>query len=51
VKDILDMLAEASSRAEILRDYSYLEDDDTVPHRTQMQESMSPVADLAGDAS
>jgi len=28
VKDILDMLAGGSSRAEILRDYPYLEDDD-----------------------
>jgi uncharacterized protein (DUF433 family) len=28
VKDILDMLAGGSSRADILRDYPYLEDDD-----------------------
>jgi uncharacterized protein (DUF433 family) len=28
VKDILDMLAGGSSRAEILGDYPYLEDDD-----------------------
>ena len=28
VKDILDMLAGGSSRAEILRDYPYLEDSD-----------------------
>ena len=28
VTDILDMLAGGSSRAEILRDYPYLEDDD-----------------------
>jgi len=28
VKDILDMLAGGSSRAEILRDYPYLEDND-----------------------
>jgi uncharacterized protein (DUF433 family) len=28
VKDILDMLAGGSSRAEILRDYPYLQDDD-----------------------
>ena len=28
VKDILDMLAGGASREEILRDYSYLEDDD-----------------------
>jgi uncharacterized protein (DUF433 family) len=28
VKDILDMLAGGSSREELLRDYSYLEDDD-----------------------
>ena len=28
VKDVLDMLAGGSSRAEILRDYQYLEDDD-----------------------
>lgn len=28
VKDVLDMLAGGSSRAEILRDYPYLEDDD-----------------------
>jgi uncharacterized protein (DUF433 family) len=28
VKDILDMLAGGSTRADILRDYPYLEDDD-----------------------